>query len=135
MNIARVGASIDLYFDGGLSAGELQELSALLEADSTARDYYWQRAKIHAALRGWGAAQAGLRQIAASDSAAFPAGEGSPALSLSKGSDGGSTEEVTPAIILSKSALGSGAKAGATTNCCLRFCCFPCGREGLLLAA
>ena len=90
MNLPRLEALIDRYFDGELSAGELQELSALLEAESTARDCYWRRAKIHGALCRWGVAQAGIRQFAA-------AGAGSP-------------DKAVPAIILPEPAPPATAK-------------------------
>ena len=67
MHLERFEKLMDGYFDGGLTAAELQELSTVLETDAEARDAFWRLAQTHTALREWGLEQAGLRQFAATD--------------------------------------------------------------------
>ena len=67
MHLERLEKLMDGYVDGGLTAAELQELSAVLETDAEARDVFWRLTQTHTALREWGLAQAGLRQVRRDD--------------------------------------------------------------------
>jgi hypothetical protein len=82
MHLERFEKLVDGYFDVGLTAAELRELSVVLETDSEAREAFWRLAQTHAALREWGLGRAGFRQAGAipvsPGASVFPPGPGTP---------------------------------------------------------
>jgi len=67
MSAKRLQLLLDRYFNGLLSLEEKSELEAILAGDPEARQAFWECARIHGALRQWGARQAGLRHLEAAN--------------------------------------------------------------------